>query len=140
VSVERKAKPKVNEAAEAITTLQKARALIENPESWIKRAFFKRPLVKSGPNKGRENYHAKPIGFCALGALRTADGPGEQKATETLAQAITELYYKTKPQSRDQRIYSFNDNKAKHETMLAAFDRALAIAQAEADAEAAANE
>lgn len=107
----------------ALTTLKKAREL----------------LIKVGWGKGDETvYHyydssnkpPKLVGFCAIGALRKADGPGEHDAELLLAQTIDPEtdFSQLIPHSYKvwQTIVYFNDEtKRRKRDVLAKFDKTI---------------
>lgn len=130
-------------ALAAKRTLTKARKLIEKPERWGKGAFYmdkKGEELYTGYEWRNGDYVVRvpklnQVGsFCALGAIKKADGPGENAAEEFLADAIHSLTHKGKRRSHAEiKVYTFNDRKeTTHEMILDAFDRAIALAEAEA--------
>lgn len=97
-----------------VRALKKARKLIAKKEKWTK-----------------GSYHDYSNGaFCAIGALREADGPGEYAAYKALGFAVTSLHPKTaaarSAQDPESVVITFNDRKkTKHEDVLAIFDFAI---------------
>src|SRR5271163_287044 len=106
-----------------ITILRRARALIADPKTWIKGAFKRRKA-------GRDCY-------CAQGAIAAASGV-RIRTSATLQDGPLPLgYYEAQSLLRKicssgnwgNSIAQFNDSKATtHDVMLAAFDRAIALA------------
>lgn len=118
--------------AEAIKTLTKAKSLINR--GWVKENLY----VKKGYTVyvGDDEYIAKTNLYCALGAIKKADGPGEEGAITLIKQAIRIFTGKTpfkRPENAKLRhIFEFNDSKdTTKEDVLAAFDKALELAQTE---------
>jgi hypothetical protein len=127
---------KTKEQRAVITNLKKARKILANPKRWTKGALFR----TKGGNVGLDHDWFSSSApkdaymFCALGAITKANGEGQFQAQQTLARAISMLFYKRERLSAD-RVYRFNDKKSTtHDQILAAFDKALELAQAEADA------
>jgi hypothetical protein len=125
----------VAKPASAAETLRAARALIEDPKHWTKGVYAatsKRSAEWSEVFVGSE----RAVCWCSLGALRRVDGPHEDAARGLLADAIN-------PQWRTQGeypyvnevIYRFNDARhRRHREVLAKFDEAIALAEAQEQA------
>lgn len=98
-----------------VTILKRARKLIEKPDNWLNNG----ELVRGG-RFGSPTVRA----FCPLGALCTAAGSlaGNKEAERLFKTAI-----------KSDLISSWNDQpNRRHRSVLAAFDRAIALAEKEA--------
>jgi hypothetical protein len=118
----------------ALKTLTGSRKLLSKPERWTKGAYYGNKASGNGGKADGFVNHEDAFTYCAIGAIRKVDGPGERAAKKLLALAISALYYKNKRTTED-RVFRFNDKKnTTHEQILAAFDKAIEMALAEADA------
>lgn len=111
---------------EAIKTLTKARALVE--KGWVKGYEH----IDAGELNWLTNEISPVESYCAIGAIRKADGPGEESAFDLIRQAIGDLFYGGKKRVGESGILRFNDRKkTTKEDVVAAFDKALELAQTE---------
>lgn len=139
--------------AAALKTLTTARRLIARKQGWIKGGEAKEITAYRGPNpqenegKWHGSYTHLPtrnMAYCAYGAIRKADGPGEALAIRLLIQGIRIVRGLApaknilKASDRLENIFNFNDNKKRtQDEVLAAFD--AAIKMIDVDEEAASN-
>jgi hypothetical protein len=110
-----------------ITVLRRARKLIADPKSWIKRAF-------KGTRKGVQCY-------CALGALATAAGVkivDKDNLSDEAPDGLPENYYTAhkllldaiSSLGHEAWVPGFNDDhRTKHGAVLEAFDKAIELAK-----------
>lgn len=109
----------------AAATLRRARKLVKNPSNWGKDSF---------KQNGRDAKGRPAVQYCIIGAVREADGPGENVATTLLRRAIAQTFRKNRKNMRLDEVYNFNDSKKReHADILRAFDAALELAQQEAE-------
>jgi len=117
-------KTKDSKPSSVAETLQRAKALIEDPSRWIKGAFAK-------PNKNAADWfthgaHPKAGAWCMLGAVERVDGPFEVEAKRTLAKAISGFEW-------IDGVSEYNDAPhRRHRDVLKKFDKAIALAEKEA--------
>jgi hypothetical protein len=106
----------------ALTNLKKARRLIARKGGFVKGTF----------NSNYNTAKQRPESFCTVGAIKQADGPGEESAKLIVGEAIRDLYYPKRKTPLDEgRIFTFNDSKKRtQEEVVAAFDKAVQIAEA----------
>lgn len=109
-------------------TLRRARALIAEPDRWVKGVY-----ATSDPTEPEEHEvpldSPRAVAWCAIGAVRRVDGPYEQLALEALADAIApDRRWSYTPTTTT--IYQFNDaSRRKHTGLLQKFDRAIKAAE-----------
>lgn len=103
-------------------TLRAARALIEDPKHWTKRAYA-RPSKWATDERAPESLEAGA--WCALGALRRIDGPYELSAISALSRVIS-------GGTGTIAVWRFNDDpERRHRDILKVFDKAIALAEAQ---------
>lgn len=94
-------------------TLRAARALITPRGNWTKNEF-----ARDAQSHRVRSTDADAVRWCSLGALERVDGSYQKEATNLLWEAI------------EGPIVTFNDApKRKHAEVLAAFDKAIALAE-----------
>lgn len=132
-------KPTARSVRAALDNLRASRALLEGRGKWAQGVMKER--------RPRTLLAADDFRYCSMGAIREADGPGEKPAVGLLARAIdairgprptrttwdknyTEMIQV--PVDDSSRIVQFNDgSRTTKAQVLAAFDRAIAIAEDE---------
>lgn len=109
--------------------LREARALISDPERWTQRAFAR-------PAQGKRE--TSPLSddakcWCAMGAIeRAADGSPLMSADRAMC-VLDDVVWELHPRAAS-RIAYLNDGGSRamcHPRVLAAFDRAIELAEAE---------
>jgi hypothetical protein len=70
---------------EALKTLRRAKKLIDTPDTWNEG-----DLAQTVEGEEISPRNIKAVSFCALGALRHANGPGEKVALKALRKAAAE--------------------------------------------------
>lgn len=111
-----------------VETLRAARALIEDPSRWIKNDL------------ARKSKHSQFVvwpedteagAWCSVGALRRVDGPFERDAMQVLANAVQGTFG-VRYDAPNAEIIMFNDAaRRRHKEVLAKYDQAIALAEAE---------
>lgn len=106
----------------AVEMLTKARGLISQEEKWTQGAF-----ARDHKGEAVNEYETGAVQFCALGALNRieydtrAEDPAVSVAVKSLRAAIS-----------GRRLMTFNDDfQTAHADVMAAFDRAIALAEEE---------
>jgi hypothetical protein len=117
----------------ALQNLEAARKLILPKKRWITDALAR---DKNGADCGVKSEAAEA--FCALGAVKRINGPGEKKAIEILRKAAKEIIQNKRAKGledaplsvfpRNQSIFQVNDDYGRKDT-LAMFRRAIALAK-----------
>ena len=99
--------------------LVKTRALLAERASWIKGEEERKTIGPSGK--------VEKVQYCLLGALRKADGAGEQDAMRLIGDVAVSLYPKRASHvSRNAKIFTFNDhNDTRHSQVLRVLDAAI---------------
>lgn len=116
----------------ALGNLTAAYRLLQRKGAWTQKSFavdcHYKELIDDNIRSGRA------VAFCAMGAVKFIDGPGEKKAAELLSQAASKILYGQfrSPVEDDVNVFGINDdeNKARaKKRVFRMFEKAIAEAR-----------
>jgi hypothetical protein len=126
-----RARTTVAEERSTVEILKAARERITDPQRWAKGDFAYAPDEETG-ERGVEAGHPDACKWCASGAIQREDNDEHSLALHALCAAIPGTDEWSDPTDAIEAIARWNDDDSRdHAEVLAAFDRAIQLAEQE---------